>query len=55
MEDCNIKIMNILIIRIHCSVGSSLAMALKNYYTLYGLYIISPSKEEVIKTFSCNL
>lgn len=44
--------MNILITGIHGFVGSNLVMALKSRHTLYGLDIISPEKEGVIKTFS---
>lgn len=44
--------MNILITGIHGFVGSNLVMALKNHHALYGLDIISPQKEGVIKTFS---
>ena len=44
--------MNILITGIHGFVGSNLVMALKSHHTLYGLDIIAPEKEGVIKTFS---
>ena len=44
--------MNILITGIHGFVGSNLVMALKSRHTLYGLDIIAPQKEGVIKTFS---
>lgn len=43
--------MNILITGIHGFVGSNLVMDLKNSHTLYGLDIISPEKEGVVKTF----
>ena len=44
--------MNILITGIHGFVGSNLVTSLKEYHTLYGLDIINPEKEGVIKTFS---
>ena len=44
--------MNILITGIHGFVGSNLVIALKEHHTLYGLDIITPEKEGVIKTFS---
>lgn len=44
--------MNILITGIHGFVGSNLVVALKECHSLYGLDIIAPSKEGVIKTFS---
>ena len=44
--------MNILITGIHGFVGSNLVVALKNYHVLYGLDIIAPEKEGVVKTFS---
>ena len=54
--------MNILITGAHGFVGSNLIMALKDHYTLYGLDIIAPEKEGVMKTFlwkeieaSCSL
>lgn len=43
--------MNILITGIHGFVGSNLVMSLKGHYSLYGLDIIAPEKEGVIKTF----
>ena len=43
--------MNILITGIHGFVGSNLVIALKEYHALYGLDIIAPEKEGVIKTF----
>lgn len=43
--------MNILITGIHGFVGSNLVIALKDYHALYGLDIIAPEKEGVIKTF----
>ena len=43
--------MNILITGIHGFVGSNLVMALKEHHTLYGLDIIAPEKEGVVKTF----
>ena len=44
--------MNILITGIHGFVGSNLVMALKSRHTLYGLDIIAPKKEGIVKTFS---
>lgn len=44
--------MNILITGIHGFVGSNLVVALMDRHYLYGLDIIAPSKEGVIKTFS---
>ncbi len=44
--------MNILITGIHGFVGSNLVMSLKDHHNLYGLDIITPKKEGVIKNFS---
>ena len=44
--------MNILITGIHGFVGSNLIIALKERHHLYGLDIVFPEKEGVIKTFS---
>ena len=44
--------MNILITGIHGFVGSNIVVALKERHNLYGLDIIAPEKEGVIKTFS---
>ena len=44
--------MNILITGIHGFVGSNLVIALKERHTLYGLDIVVPEKEGVVKTFS---
>lgn len=44
--------MNILITGIHGFVGSNLAVDLRKNHTLYGLDIISPKKDGVVKTFS---
>lgn len=44
--------MNILISGIHGFVGSNLVTNLKNQYTLYGLDIVAPQKEGVMKTLS---
>lgn len=44
--------MNILITGIHGFVGSNLVVALKERHNLYGLDIVAPIKEGVIKTFS---
>lgn len=43
--------MNILITGIHGFVGSNLVIALKEHHTLYGLDIVAPEKEGVVKTF----
>jgi len=44
--------MNLLITGIHGFVGSNLVTALKDRHSIYGLDIVSPSKDGVIKTFS---
>ena len=44
--------MDILITGIHGFVGSNLVVALKNHYVLYGLDIVTPEKEGVVKTFA---
>ena len=44
--------MNILITGIHGFVGSNLVVALKERHNLYGLDIVAPEKEGVVKTFS---
>ena len=44
--------MNILISGIHGFVGSNLVIALKEHHVLYGLDIVAPNKDGVIKTFS---
>ena len=44
--------MNILITGIHGFVGSNLVIALKGHHSLYGLDIIAPEKEGVVKTFA---
>ena len=44
--------MKILITGVHGFVGSNLVEALKKEHTIYGLDIINPSKEGVVKTFS---
>jgi nucleoside-diphosphate-sugar epimerase len=46
--------MTILITGIHGFVGSNLISYLKETHTIYGLDIIAPEKEGVIKTFSWN-
>lgn len=46
--------MKILITGVHGFVGSNLVEALKKEHTIYGLDIISPEKEGVVKTFSWN-
>ena len=43
--------MNILITGIHGFVGSNLVVALKERHSLYGLDIVAPEKEGVVKTF----
>lgn len=44
--------MKILITGVHGFVGSNLVEALKSEHTIYGLDIINPSKQGVVKTFS---
>lgn len=44
--------MNVLITGIHGFVGSNLVVALKKHHVIYGLDIISPHKEGVVKTFA---
>lgn len=44
--------MNILITGIHGFVGSNLVVALKRRHILYGLDIVAPDKEGVVKTFA---
>ena len=44
--------MNILITGIHGFVGSNLVIALKKRHILYGLDIVAPEKEGVVKTFA---
>jgi len=44
--------MNILITGIHGFVGNNLVFALKENHTIYGLDIISPQKEGVVKTYT---
>ncbi|GHT85853.1 nucleoside-diphosphate-sugar epimerase [Bacteroidia bacterium] len=44
--------MNLLITGIHGFVGTNLVSALKERHSIYGLDIISPAKEGVIKTYS---
>jgi len=46
--------MNILITGIHGFVGNNLISALKIQHTIYGLDIISPQKEGVLKTYTWN-
>jgi len=46
--------MTILITGIHGFVGSNLVSTLKNQHSIYGLDIVSPRKEGVIKTFGWN-
>ena len=46
--------MNILITGIHGFVGSNLTCALGKQYSLYGLDIISPEKEQIEKTYFWN-
>jgi len=45
---------SILITGIHGFVGSNLVAALKNAHSIYGLDIVIPQKEGIIKTFSWN-
>jgi nucleoside-diphosphate-sugar epimerase len=44
----------LLITGVHGFVGSNLVSALKAHHSIYGLDIISPEKEGIIKTFSWN-
>ena len=44
--------MNILISGVHGFVGSNLVIALKGHHSLYGLDIVAPKKEGVVKTFA---
>ena len=44
--------MNILITGVHGFVGSNLVIALKVHHSLYGLDIVAPEKEGVVKTFA---
>lgn len=44
--------MNILITGIHGFVGSNLVIALKGHHSLYGLDIVAPEREGVVKTFA---
>ena len=44
--------MNILITGVHGFVGSNLVIALKGHHSLYGLDIVTPEKEGVVKTFA---
>lgn len=46
--------MNILITGIHGFVGSNFVIALKEHHNLYGVDIVAPEKEDVVKTFSWN-
>jgi len=46
--------MNILITGIHGFVGSNLVAGLKSQHTIYGLDIISPQKQGVVKTYNWN-
>ena len=44
--------MKILITGVHGFVGSNLVKALSQEYTIYGVDIIAPEKEGVVKTYS---
>ena len=44
--------MNLLITGIHGFVGSNLVNALSKEHTIYGLDIINPTKDGIVKTFS---
>ncbi len=46
--------MNILITGIHGFVGTNLVQSLKSNHTIYGLDIVAPSKEGVVKTYGWN-
>jgi len=46
--------MNILITGIHGFVGSNLVSSLNQHHTIYGLDIVSPQKNGVVKTYGWN-
>ena len=46
--------MKILITGIHGFVGSNIVFSLKNQHTIYGLDIVSPQKDGVVRTFDWN-
>lgn len=46
--------MNILITGLHGFVGSNLVSVLKTQHTIYGLDIVSPQKDGIVKTFGWN-
>ena len=46
--------MNILITCVHGFVGSNLVTALNEQHTIYGLDIVSPSTNGIVKTFGWN-
>ena len=46
--------MNILITGVHGFVGSNLVKALSPENTIYGLDIVAPEKDGIVKTFSWN-
>ena len=46
--------MNILITGLHGFVGSNLVSVLETQHTIYGLDIVSPQKDGVIKTYNWN-
>lgn len=46
--------MMILITGVHGFVGSNLVSRLKQQHTIYGLDIVSPPKDGVVKTFGWN-
>ncbi len=46
--------MNLLITGKHSFVGTNLVQSLKANHTIYGLDIVSPEKDGIVKTFSWN-
>jgi len=46
--------MNILVTGIHGFIGNNLVTSLKKQHTIYGLDIVSPQKEGIVKTFAWN-
>jgi nucleoside-diphosphate-sugar epimerase len=46
--------MTILITGIHGFVGTNLVQSLKEHHSIYGLDIVSPDKEGIVKTFGWN-
>ena len=44
--------MNILITGIHGFIGSNLVTSFKNHHFIYGIDIVSPKKDGIVKTYS---